>query len=152
MLPRDLRSRDTQTLLTAIFSQWLPLSTCVLLAIIGQLPPPVDAQRIRLPKLLYPDVHHNDNEPMKPNNNVEKALYECDASEKAPVVAYVSKMFAVAAELLPENRRKQMTAEEMRERGRRQRALRAALEDKTNNVDDGIPLDADTIAELQAEA
>ncbi|KAI9274374.1 P-loop containing nucleoside triphosphate hydrolase protein [Phascolomyces articulosus] len=155
VLPRDLRSRDTQTLLTAIFSQWLPLSTCVLLAIIGQLPPPVDAQRLRIPKMLYPDLHHNDNEPLKPNNEVEKALYACDASEKAPVVAYVSKMFAVAAELLPENRRKQMTAEEMRERGRRQRALRAALEDKTNsdgNVDNGIPLDPETLAQLQAEA
>ncbi|KAI9497888.1 P-loop containing nucleoside triphosphate hydrolase protein [Zychaea mexicana] len=152
VLPRDLRSRDTQTLLTAIFSQWLPLSTCVLLAIIGQLPPPVEAQRIRIPKMLYPDVQQNDNEPLKPTNDVETALYACDASENAPVVAYVSKMFAVPADLLPENRRKQMTAEEMRERGRRQRALRAALEDKTNNEDNGVPLDSETIAQLQAEA
>ncbi|KAI8141466.1 P-loop containing nucleoside triphosphate hydrolase protein [Fennellomyces sp. T-0311] len=149
VLPRDLRSRDTQTLLAAIFSQWLPLSTCVLLAIIGQLPPPVDAQRIRIPKMLYPDIQQNDNEPLKPTNKVEKALYACDASDDAPLVAYVSKMFAVPADLLPENRRKQMTAEEMRERGKRQRALRAALE--ASNQDNGIPLDPDMLAELQAE-
>lgn len=142
VLPRDLRSRDTQSLLTTIFSQWLPLSTCVLLAIIGQLPPPTDAQRIRIPKMLYPDIRHRDNEPLQPTNDVEKALYECDASPDAPVVAYVSKMFAVPSDLLPENKRKQLTAEEMRERGRRQRELRAQNEGNPK-VDQGVPLEND---------
>ncbi|CDH60840.1 translation elongation factor 2 [Lichtheimia corymbifera JMRC:FSU:9682] len=149
VLPRDLRSRDTQTLLSAIFSQWLPLSTCVLLAIIGQLPPPVDAQRVRIPKMLYPEIQFNDNEPPKPTDNVEKALYTCDTSDDAPAVAYVSKMFAVPSELLPENRRKQLTAEEMRERGRRQRELRAQLEEK--NLDAGVPLDKAAIEASVAE-
>lgn len=135
VLPRDLRSRDPQILLSAIFSQWLPLSTCVLLAIIGQLPPPVDAQRVRIPKILYPESRGV----LEPTNSVEKALYACDMSDDAPAVAYVSKMFAVPANLLPENRRTQMTAEEMRERGRQQRELRAAqaLLDQTG---EGIPL------------
>lgn len=154
VLPRDLRSRDTQTLLSAIFSQWLPLSTCVLLAIIGQLPPPMDAQRVRIPKMLYPDIQFNDNDPPKPNDSVEEALYSCDTSDDAPAVAYVSKMFAVPSELLPENRRKQLTAEEMRERGRRQRELRAQLEEK--NLDAGVPLDKAAIeasvAEMMGEA
>ncbi|KAI9312595.1 P-loop containing nucleoside triphosphate hydrolase protein [Dichotomocladium elegans] len=149
VLPRDLRSRDTQTLLTAIFSQWLPLSTCVLLAIVGQLPPPVDAQRIRIPKILHPEIQQHDNEPLKPNNKVEEALYTCDGSENAPAVAYVSKMFAVPHELLPENKRKQLTAEEMRERGRRQRELRATLEEKS--IDSGIPLDKATLEASVAE-
>ncbi|KAI8342188.1 hypothetical protein EDC96DRAFT_522340 [Choanephora cucurbitarum] len=148
VLPRDLRSRDPQILLSAIFSQWLPLSTCVLLAIIGQLPPPKEAQRIRIPKMLYPNVHHNDKEPLGATNNVEKALYSCDISKEAPAVAYVSKMFAVPVELLPENRRKQMTAEEMREKGRQQRELRTqqALLEQSG---EGIPLDS--VAELQEE-
>ncbi|OBZ82122.1 Ribosome assembly protein 1 [Choanephora cucurbitarum] len=148
VLPRDLRSRDPQILLSAIFSQWLPLSTCVLLAIIGQLPPPKEAQRIRIPKMLYPNVHHNDKEPLEATNNVEKALYSCDISKEAPAVAYVSKMFAVPVELLPENRRKQMTAEEMREKGRQQRELRTqqALLEQSG---EGIPLDS--VAELQEE-
>lgn len=122
VLPRDLRSRDTQTLLSAIFSQWLPLSTCVLLTVIGQLPPPCDAQRVRIPKILEKDTVAE----REPQNDVEKALYSCDASDAAPVVAYVSKMFAVPSDLLPGKKRRPMTAEEMRERGRRQRALRAA--------------------------
>jgi ribosome assembly protein 1 len=151
VLPRDLRSRDPQILLSAIFSQWLPLSTCVLLAIIGQLPPPKDAQRVRLPKMLYPNIHRKDNDPLEPTNNVEKALYNCDTSEDAPVVAYVSKMFAVPVELLPENRRKQMTAEEMRERGRQQRELRAAnaLADQSG---EGVPLTPEQVTALTEEA
>ncbi|KAG1565466.1 hypothetical protein G6F50_010047 [Rhizopus delemar] len=151
VLPRDMRSRDPQILLTAIFAQWLPLSTCVLLAIIGQLPPPKDAQRIRIPRMIYPNLHFKRNEAIEPTNETERALYDCDLSDQAPAVAYVSKMFAVPIDLLPENRRKQMTAEEMRERGRRQRDLRAAhaLLDQTG---EGIPLDAEQISALTEEA
>jgi ribosome assembly protein 1 len=151
VLPRDLRSRDPQILLSAIFSQWLPLSTCVLLAIIGQLPPPKDAQRIRLPKMLYPNIHRKDNDPLEPTNDVEKALYSCDISPEAPVVAYVSKMFAVPVEFLPENRRTQMTAEEMRERGRQQRELRAA-QAALDKSGEGIPLSTDQINTLTQAA
>ncbi|GAA5814411.1 hypothetical protein MFLAVUS_007907 [Mucor flavus] len=142
VLPRDLRSRDPNILLSAIFSQWLPLSKCVLLAIIGQLPPPKDAQRVRLPKMLYPKIHRKDSEALEPTNDVEKALYSCDNSENAPMVAYVSKMFAIPVEFLPEHRRKQMTAEEMRERGQLQRERRAAhaLLDQSG---EGIPISAD---------
>ncbi|CAG8470536.1 6222_t:CDS:10 [Acaulospora colombiana] len=39
-------------------------------------------------------------------------------SESVPVVAYVSKMFAVPSDVLPENKRTQLTAEELREKGR----------------------------------
>ncbi|KAI9246612.1 P-loop containing nucleoside triphosphate hydrolase protein [Sporodiniella umbellata] len=138
VLPRDLRSRDPQILLSAIFSQWLPLSTCVLLAIIGQLPPPKDAQQMRIPKMLYPNMQRN--QAVEPKNMVEKALYSCDTARNVPAIAYVSKMFAMPVNMLPEHRRKQMTAEEMRERGRKQRALREAhalMEDRG----EGIPLD-----------
>lgn len=151
VLPRDLRSRDPQILLSAIFSQWLPLSTCVLLAIIGQLPPPKDAQRMRLSKMLYPNIHRKDNDPLEPTNDVEKALYNCDISPEAPVVAYVSKMFAVPVEFLPENRRTQMTAEEMRERGRQQRELRAA-QAALDKSGEGIPLNTEQINILTQEA
>ncbi|KAI9304322.1 hypothetical protein BJ944DRAFT_240655 [Cunninghamella echinulata] len=151
VLPRDLRSRDTQTLLSAIFSQWLPLSTCVLLTIVGQLPPPADAQKLRLPKMLHPDIEQLDKEDVEPKNEVEKALYSCDISDEAPVVAYVSKMFAVPSDLLPENKRKQMTAEEMRERGRQQRLLRQQIKQLQQQQDDesGIPLQPDQLEALQ---
>ncbi|CAO3698983.1 unnamed protein product [Rhizopus stolonifer] len=148
VLPRDLRSRDPQILLSAIFAQWLPISTCVLLAIIGQLPPPKDAQQMRIPRMLYPNIQRN--QTVEPTNEVEKALYNCDIADEAPAIAYVSKMFAIPMDMLPENRRKQMTAEEMRERGRKQRDLRAAhaLLDQSG---EGIPLDLDAGEEEEAE-
>jgi ribosome assembly protein 1 len=60
----------------------------------------------------------------KPADEIEKALFSCDYNDSAPAIAYVSKMFAVPSDMLPENRRKQLTAEELREKGRIQREAR----------------------------
>jgi ribosome assembly protein 1 len=120
-----MRSKDTRILLTAIMNQWLPLATAILLTIIEQLPSPDAAQRIRLPKILYPYAEGE----VEPTSEAEKAMFGCDQSDTAPAIAYVSKMFAVPTDALPENRRKQLTAEELRERGRLHRAaLKAATE------------------------
>ncbi|RHZ72134.1 hypothetical protein Glove_245g13 [Diversispora epigaea] len=51
----------------------------------------------------------------------EQDLYNCNSSDSSPVIAYVSKMCAVFSNQLPENRRKQWTAEELRKRGRQKR-------------------------------
>jgi len=75
---------------------------------------------MRLPRMLYPNMDI----PEKPVDEIEKALFSCDYSDSAPVIAYVSKMFAVPSDQLPENRRKQLTAEELREKGRAQREAR----------------------------
>lgn len=88
------------------------------LSVVDQVPSPPVAQRIRIPKMLYPDDYQAHT---TANNDLEKALYECDRSDSAPIVAYVSKMFSVPNEMLPENKRQQMSAEEMRAKGRVQR-------------------------------
>jgi ribosome assembly protein 1 len=126
-----MRSKDTRVLLTAIMTQWLPLATAILLTIIEQLPSPDVAQRIRLPKVLYPFAEGE----VQPSNEAEKAMFECDQSESAPAIAYVSKMFAVPTEALPENRRKLLTAEELRERGRLHRAALKAAAEGSGTVD-----------------
>ncbi|KAG2182081.1 hypothetical protein INT43_007008 [Umbelopsis isabellina] len=152
ILPRDMRSKDTRTLLTAIMTQWLPMSTAILITIIEQLPSPNVAQKVRLPKILYPYADG----PIEPSNDLEKALFDCDQSDEVPAVAYVSKMFAVPADVLPENRRKQLTAEELRERGRIHRAaLKAAAEGNapgdTATQDVGVEVAAPDVPEV-AEA
>ncbi|ORX86638.1 P-loop containing nucleoside triphosphate hydrolase protein [Basidiobolus meristosporus CBS 931.73] len=135
ILPRDMRSKDTKILLSAIFSQWLPLSTSILLAIVDQLPSPRDAQSYRIPKILYP----YESEAPSPKNELEAALFNCERKEESPVAAYISKVISVPQELLPENRRIQLTAEEMRARGRTIRAAREASQSVTG--DHGIALD-----------
>jgi ribosome assembly protein 1 len=106
-----MKSKDNRALLSVIFSQWLSLSTCVIQSAIDIVPPPSTAQLTRIPKILYPDLL----EPtIEPKNKLEKDLFSCNSSSDAFITAYVSKMFAVPTNELPENKKRQITAEEMR--------------------------------------
>ncbi|KAL8846129.1 MAG: hypothetical protein Q9221_008760 [Calogaya cf. arnoldii] len=118
--PHVLRSRDPRALMTAVFSAWLPLSTAVLVSVTEYLPSPLLAQASRLPALIEasPAPEHVD-------KHLRKAMVDFHTDEKAPVVAYISKMVAVRASELPQNKRKAggvMTADEARETARRKRA------------------------------
>ena len=116
ILPRDMKAKDTRNLLTAIFSQWLPLSTSVLLSVIEKLPSPITAQSERIGTIL-------EGQPQR-NLVLESVMSTCDPSPSAPVVAYVSKMVAVPEKELPKNKPRALTAEELRERGAAARQAR----------------------------
>lgn len=150
--PRDLRSKDTRSLVNIIFQQWLPLSTCVFQAVVDVIPSPSGAQPIRLPRMLYPTIYTSPSTGVvKPNNILESDLYTCNQADDANVVAYVSKMFAVPRTELPEHRRKELSAEDMRRRGREERERRAALAADESAMIEGareIPLNA---SQLSAE-
>lgn len=75
--------------------------------------------------MLYPDLYETS---ITPNNGLEENLYSCDASPSASVVALVSKMFAVPVEELPENKKKPITAEELRAKAKAAREARKAAE------------------------
>ncbi|KAF8073628.1 P-loop containing nucleoside triphosphate hydrolase protein [Lyophyllum atratum] len=124
--PRDLKSKDTRHLLSLIFSQWLSLSTCVTQTVIDIVPAPSIAQRTRIPKMLYPDLYEAT---VEPRNKLEEDLFSSNSAPDACVTAYISKMFAVSAKDLPENKKKPITAEEMRTRAREARAARQAADD-----------------------
>ncbi|TFY69537.1 hypothetical protein EVJ58_g334 [Rhodofomes roseus] len=121
--PRELNSKDSKQLLTLICAQWLSLSSCVIQAIVDVVPPPSVAQSTRIPKMLYPDLYEST---IEPKNKMEENLYSCNASPEACVVALVSKMFAIPAKELPGNKKKPLTAEDMRARARAAREARAA--------------------------
>ncbi|KAF9957234.1 Cytoplasmic GTPase/eEF2-like protein (ribosomal biogenesis) [Mortierella alpina] len=146
VLPRDMRSKDTRAVLTTIFSQWLPLSTCVLLAVVEQLPSPPAAQTIRMPKMLHPF----ETTPPEPTEDWEKGMINCDAS--SGVVAYVSKMVSVPLDVLPKNKRKTLSAEEMRQRGRitREQLIASAKSAEIGEV--GVHLDVDEVIANRAQA
>ncbi|EGN98032.1 hypothetical protein SERLA73DRAFT_169116 [Serpula lacrymans var. lacrymans S7.3] len=113
--PRDLKSKDSRNLLSLIFSQWLSLSTCIIQTVIDIVPPPLVAQSIRLPRLLYPDIYE---ETVIPKDKLESDLFNSKLDDDAYVVAYVSKMFVVSGTELPENKKRSLTAEELRNRAR----------------------------------
>ncbi|KAF9141354.1 Cytoplasmic GTPase/eEF2-like protein (ribosomal biogenesis) [Linnemannia schmuckeri] len=148
VLPRDMRSKDTRAVLTTIFSQWLPLSTCVLLAVVEQLPSPAAAQKIRMPKMLHPF----ETTPPEPTEDWEKGMINCDPT--SGVVAYVSKMVSVPLDVLPKNKRKTLSAEEMRQRGRVQREQLVAAAKSAELGEVGVHLDVDEVVanRLQKEA
>lgn len=123
--PRDLRSKDSRQLLSTILTQWLSLSTCIIQATIDVVPSPSAAQAIRIPKMLYPNVFGKS---IQPKNKLEQDLFTSNFAPDAVVVAYVSKMFAVAAKELPENKRRVVTTDELRQR------VRATKEAQDNSV------------------
>ncbi|RXK40834.1 ribosome assembly protein 1 [Tremella mesenterica] len=125
--PRDLKSKDTRNLLNIVMQQWLPLSTATFQAIVEVIPAPPEAQAIRLPFMLHPEKAVASATPLPPTNDTERALYSCDQSEASEVIAYVSKMFAMRREDLPEYKPRELTADEMRRRGREEREKRAAI-------------------------
>ncbi|TPX45670.1 hypothetical protein SeLEV6574_g03736 [Synchytrium endobioticum] len=141
--PRDMKSKDSKYLLQTIQSQWLPLSSSILLAVVELLPSPLQAQKLRLPKVLYPQSTPPQLDSLSvPRQNIERALYACNASESAPMVAYVSKMFSVPTSMLPTHRRVQLTAEEMRERRRelirKTQEAASAASPSTNATSNGV--------------
>ncbi|KAJ6584770.1 P-loop containing nucleoside triphosphate hydrolase protein [Mycena capillaripes] len=123
--PRDLKSKDTRHLLSLIFSQWLSLSTCLIQTVIDIVPAPSIAQAVRIPKMLYPELYEAT---VEPKNKLEEDLFASKSDSNACVVAYVSKMFSVSGKDLPENKKKPMTAEEMRARARAAKEARQAAE------------------------
>lgn len=75
--------------------------------------------------MLHPTKHSDGI--IAPLNALEEDLYACKQEEGAKMVAYVSKMFAIRKGDLPERRRREITADEMRERGRLEREKRNAV-------------------------
>lgn len=119
-------------------SQWLPLATCTFQTVVDAIPPPQKAQGIRVSRMLHPD---QDSDTVEPLNKLESDLYSCSTDPSACVVAYVSKMFAVPTKDLPMNKKKELTADEMRARGRAAREARAAA-GTTDSIAEAKPVDA----------
>lgn len=134
--PYILRSRDPRALLTTIFASWLPLSTALLVSVIEQLPAPPIAQATRLPTLIDSSIgaSHVD-------FNVRDAVISFKTSRNDPLVAFVSKMVAVSASELPQNKKKSgtiLTADEARRMAQKKRAELAKAQIATEDPAEGL--------------
>ncbi|KPP79243.1 hypothetical protein Z043_101195 [Scleropages formosus] len=103
---RDSRHSDPRVLLSAICSQWLPVSQAVLSILLPHR---------GLLGALWVAVHG------VPLCSVCRsvgaaAFLECKSDTSAPVVVFVSKMFAVDSKALPQNKQRPLTQEEMAQR------------------------------------
>ncbi|KAJ3324615.1 Cytoplasmic GTPase/eEF2-like protein (ribosomal biogenesis) [Boothiomyces sp. JEL0866] len=110
--PRDMKSKDLKILCQSVMSQWLPLSNAVLLAVVQKVPNPLAAQAYRMNDILLPKDSDSEEKKL-----VNQAIVNCDASETAPVVAYISKMFTISSKDLPvaSTKKQRYTPEELRQ-------------------------------------
>ncbi|KAF9623592.1 hypothetical protein IFM89_003382 [Coptis chinensis] len=101
---RELQNKDPKLVLQAVMSRWLPLSETILSMVVKCLPDPIDAQSVRLSRLL-PKIDVVDEganlDVLTEANRVRQSVETCNSSPEAPCVAFVSKMFAVPLKLLP---------------------------------------------------
>lgn len=93
-------------------------------------------------------LHPFETNPPEATEEWEKGMVNCDPS--SGVVAYVSKMVSVPLDVLPKNKRKVLTAEEMRERGRFTREQLLASAKAAEIGEAGVHLDVDEVIENRA--
>ncbi|KAL1271890.1 hypothetical protein QQF64_030906, partial [Cirrhinus molitorella] len=105
VMPRDLRHSDPRVLLSAICSQWIPVSQAVLSMVCEKLPSPAEISAERVEKLMSVGARRFDSLPEK-TQELKKAFLDCSADETAPVIVFVSKMFAVDSKALPQNKQR----------------------------------------------
>ncbi|EPS32362.1 hypothetical protein PDE_07322 [Penicillium oxalicum 114-2] len=117
--PYVMRSRDPRNIMTTLFSQWLPLSTAVLVSVIEYLPSPPAAQAARLPEMIQTSPGSD-----QVSERIKEAMVSFKTGPEEPVVAYVSKMMAIPESELGSSKKRAggtMTADEAREIARRKR-------------------------------
>lgn len=126
---RDMRSKDVKNLLHSMMSQWIPVSSAVLLTVVEKIPSPLISQHERLPTIFStaPGVEHMD-------KRLEEAMMRCDPL--GPACAYVSKVISVPESELPRNRRVGMSEDELVERGRKARELAAKLAEEARSQEE----------------
>ncbi|XP_051919819.1 elongation factor-like GTPase 1 isoform X1 [Hippocampus zosterae] len=130
VMARDSRHSDPKVLLSAICSQWLPVSQAVLSMVCNKLPSPLHIAAERVEKLMSVGVRRFDTLPER-TQELKNAFLQCSSNENAPVIVFVSKMFAVDTQALPENKQRPLTQEEIaqrRELARQRHAERMAAE------------------------
>ncbi|XP_027017752.1 elongation factor-like GTPase 1 [Tachysurus fulvidraco] len=135
VMARDLRHSDPKVLLSAICSQWLPVTQAVLSMVCEKLPAPTEVSSERVEKLMSVGTRRFDSLPEK-TRQLKKAFLECASEESAPVIVFVSKMFAVDSKALPQNKQRPLTQEEIsqrRELARQRHAERQAASQGSEN-------------------
>ncbi|XP_030580024.1 elongation factor-like GTPase 1 isoform X2 [Archocentrus centrarchus] len=115
VMARDSRHSDPKVLLSAICSQWLPVSQAVLLMVCEKLPSPLDMPADRVEKLMSVGARRFDSLPEQ-TQQLKTAFLQCSSEENAPVIVFVSKMFAVDTKALPQHRQRPLTQEEIAQR------------------------------------
>lgn len=128
---RDLRHTDSKAQLQAVCSQWLPLAQNCLNMVCENVPAPHNLTDEKIERLISGNNNFSDL-PLE-TQRLKGAFLSCSPSPEAPIIVFVSKMFPVEKDMLPENRPKSLTPEELAQRREIVRQKHAEqLEQKTS--------------------
>jgi len=122
---RDAKYADTRIHLHAIFTQWLSLSNALLNMVCKVLPSPLNIMEERVKNLMCGSLKKFESYNMD-TQKLKEDLLKCSRAVEAPVIVFVSKMVSVSRDMLPHNKKRQMTKEELEEKHEAMKAKYAA--------------------------
>lgn len=128
LLARDLRQTDPKVQIQAIFMQWLPIERAVLEQVVRLCPHPGTMSDEKATQLMC--SLNQDFDALPKQTQALKSMFMASDASSDTVIVFISKMMSVNRALLPENKPKPLTREEL-ERKRdlaRQRAQQRQLE------------------------
>lgn len=140
---RDLRHTDPKIQIHAVCSQWLPLAKACIDMVCEKIPSPLNLSDEKVERLIS---GNNDFSTLPPETQqLKTAFLTCDSSVKAPIIVFISKMFSVDKELLPQNKPKPLTLEELAKRREisRQRHAERKLQKSIQNHENNSMVDCD---------
>ncbi|GBM48499.1 Elongation factor-like GTPase 1 [Araneus ventricosus] len=141
--PRDANHKDPKVKLQAIFAQWLPLSDSVLEMVCNFVPSALQLSEEKVESLMCSSSIKFDALPQE-TRKLKSDFLKCSPDKDAPVIVCISKMFPTEKRMLPENRQKPLTAEEIAERREKARERHA----ERNKIKQSAPDSQTTVAEI----
>ncbi|XP_035706674.1 elongation factor-like GTPase 1 isoform X2 [Folsomia candida] len=139
--PRELKPTDPKLVLYAIMIKWLPLSTALLDTICEKLPSPLELTDKKVERLMFSHARKFAALP-KRSQELKEFFLNCNSSDDAPVIIFVSKMVAVESKSLPENRPKILSYEEIA--ARREQAKQRLAEKNAKQLEERSESNGDT--------
>lgn len=131
---RDLRHTDSRVQLQALMVQWLPLAQTVLNMVCTKLPSPKEIVSEKVEKLMCSRIR--DFESLHPETQkLKEDFLACDSNDGRNLIVFISKMFSIAKDALPENKPKVLTPEEMAVRREKARQLRDKQKQNCENIE-----------------
>lgn len=132
VLPRDLNNSDPKVSIQAIFGQWLPLASSLLDVVCKLLPSPLELTEKRAERLMCSNLKRFENLP-KETQLLKNDFVSCSAADDVTKIICISKMVCVDRKLLPENKPRFLSHEEIAMR-REQAKAKQLLAQESNHL------------------
>lgn len=150
MTTRDLRQTDPKVHIQSIFSQWLPIERTLLEMVVRLCPHPGMITDEKATQLMC-SLNQNF-EALPPQTQALKSEFMNSNANSETVIAFISKMISVDKSILPENKPKPLTREEIE---RRRELVRLRLQQRNDDLEAklaGVSLDEKSSSEGKIDA